>query len=253
MEGHMSLKYKVDDRVIGRNNGALATIVAIEGGEYRVKWDNEALNVVDETGADHCLNLESDLEFADAPAKPKKVRKVAGTPKAKVTVEDSVSSEVHKSLVDEPIAVEKDTRVKLSGRIRNEASKVFVRLMEDTGDFKLVEDRNYQAARDLTKGAWKTLTKEAKKVGLALEIVEVKEPAKRLTKHEREIKVRRLAQLAEARKNLAKARANGTIVRKPKTAAVSPESVVEASVSVDPTTDVTTETVNDNERVDEAA
>jgi hypothetical protein len=236
----MSNKFNVGDRVTGHLGLFNGTVLSIEGDlqdVYKVQWDNG--QCLDELNTDL---LPEGQEFNKEPVaetKPKKARK-AKQPKAEpvnvgTNLADQVTAEGNgiNLKLTEPAALvvflAKDTQVKLTGRIKSKASNEFLTYIL-TG-FEKVEDRLYQAKLDLAKDEFKLYQKTAKKAGLGLEIVEVKEPTKRLTKREREIKAKRLAQLAEARKNLAKARAEGTIVRKAKSAPVSAETAVEASTS----------------------
>jgi hypothetical protein len=218
--------YAVTNRVV--KAGLTGTVTEIdEAGSIRVQWDDEKEGATWEQEGDILPHVDNEVKEVPVAVetKPKRTRKAKAVEKP-VTCE---TPDADAETASEPVVVAKDAQVKLTGRIRNEASKYFVTLMADSGSFRLVQDRTYQAVNDVTKHAWKTLVKGAKKVGLGLEIIEVKEPKKRLSPKERarqnEIAARRLAQLAAARKNLAKKRSE------PKEAPVSAEAVLEGETS----------------------
>jgi len=166
-----------------------------EAGSIRVKWFDEKEGATWEQPVD--LEL-----VTKATEKPRE----EGPTKSQV---DAAVANMQASAA--PVFLAQGTEVKLTGRIRTKDQKEFVAVLSngDEGTF-LVQDRLFKTNVDLTKDQWRGLTRQAKKLDLALEVVEVKEPKKRLSPKERarqkEIAERRLAQLAAARKNLAKKR-----------------------------------------------
>jgi len=161
-----------------------------EAGSIRVKWFNE------KEGA--TWEQPNDLELVT------KAEEVS-TEKPRDVVEEGTAEATVNTKTDVVVFLVKDTQVKVTGRVKSKASVAFLEYIKAA--FVQVEDRLYKAGMDLDKDEFKLFQKTAKKAGLALEVIEMKEPKKRLSPKERarqkDIAARRLAQLAAARKNLA--------------------------------------------------
>lgn len=218
----MGQKFKgvAGDRVEGAKTGYKGTVLSVEGDlqdVYKIQWDGGP--ILDELDSDllpeggYAAATDALQELKEtADVKPKKSRKTKKEVKVEGAAdqENAPKSEEKAPVVDVTTAVPKDGQVSLTGRFRGEKQKAFLTLLGGSELLTRVNDRLYTALVDVSKTTLKEWKKLAKRADLVLDVVEVKEPAKRLSPKERvrqkEIAARRLQQLALARKNLAKKR-----------------------------------------------